>query len=105
VHEEEDVLGMWGPDIFKTSPLSALMQVSSSLILIPPSPLIGLLISGDEADIQLTAAFGAVGAFGYFIYRTRLERPVAARTYPFDGLTKELGGHVAARAEEVEEDE
>ncbi|KAI9639762.1 uncharacterized protein MKK02DRAFT_40087 [Dioszegia hungarica] len=72
-HEEEDVLGMWGPDVHK--------------------------ISGGTAVLSLIAAFSAVGAFAYFLTATRIQRPVAAREYPYGGLEKELGGHVAARPE------
>ncbi|GFZ43895.1 hypothetical protein JCM24511_01615 [Saitozyma sp. JCM 24511] len=79
VHEEEDVLGMWGPDVFS--------------------------ISGGTAVISLIAAFSAIGAFAYLLTSARPLRPVAAREYPYGGLEKELGGHNAARAESEEVDE
>ncbi|KAK8864462.1 hypothetical protein IAR55_001711 [Kwoniella newhampshirensis] len=78
VHEEEDAIGMWGPDVHKTSPWSALLQLS--------------------------IAFGAIGVFATFIINTRLDRPVSARDYPYGGLEKELGGQSVARAEEVDEE-
>lgn len=49
---------------------------------------------------QILGAFTAVGAFGYFLSITRIERPVASRSYPYGGLEKELGGRNAARIEE-----
>ncbi|KAK4683418.1 NADH dehydrogenase (ubiquinone) 1 beta subcomplex subunit 8, partial [Tremellales sp. Uapishka_1] len=78
MHEEEDALGMWSPDVFKTSGPSALLQIS--------------------------LAFGGIAIFGYFLSQTAPSRPVAARSYPFGGLEKELGGKNAARVEEDEED-
>jgi NADH dehydrogenase (ubiquinone) 1 beta subcomplex subunit 8 len=74
VLEEEDRLGMWGPDIHKTTPFSALMQLSLALSL--------------------------VGGFAYILSVTRPESPVAKRDYPYNGLEKELGGHGGARAEQ-----
>ena len=62
---------MWGPDVFE-------MPASSALF-------------------QMTIAFSAVGAFGYLIYKNKLERPVAKRSYPFDGLKEELGGIEACK--------
>jgi hypothetical protein len=40
----------------------------------------------------MAIASSLIAAFGYFIYQTKLERPVAKRSYPFDGLKEELGG-------------
>ncbi|WOO80110.1 uncharacterized protein LOC62_03G003621 [Vanrija pseudolonga] len=79
VHEEEDVLGMWGPDVHKISPGRALAQIG--------------------------IAASLIAAFGYLIYQTAPESPVARREYPYDGLSKELGGWSKARVEEPEVDE
>ncbi|OWZ37050.1 NADH dehydrogenase (ubiquinone) 1 beta subcomplex 8 [Cryptococcus neoformans C23] len=78
VHESEDVLGMWGPDVHKTSWQSALLQ--------------------------LCTAFGLVGAVSYVLIKTRPERPAIARDYPYGGLEKELGGINVARKEQVDEE-
>jgi NADH dehydrogenase (ubiquinone) 1 beta subcomplex subunit 8 len=59
----------------------------------------------DHTDVQILGALGAVGAFGYFLSITRIERPVAPRSYPYGGLEKELGGRNAARIEEESMDE
>ena len=37
-------------------------------------------------------AFSAIAGFGYFIYVSLPERPVAKRSYPYGGLSQELGG-------------
>ncbi|KAL7421825.1 hypothetical protein Q5752_003596 [Cryptotrichosporon argae] len=76
-HEEEDVLGMWGPDVHKTS--------------------------GPSALAQLSGAFALIGVFSYLLYKTRPQRPVAARTYPYGGLEKELGDKLPARVEKEDE--
>ncbi|WVR06962.1 hypothetical protein IAU60_003998 [Kwoniella sp. DSM 27419] len=78
MHEEEDAIGMWGPDVHKTSPWSALRQ--------------------------LAVAFSLIGVAAYGLISTRPERPVAQRSYPYGGLEKELGGIVPARAEPVDEE-
>ncbi|WWC70070.1 uncharacterized protein I206_104016 [Kwoniella pini CBS 10737] len=79
MHESEDVIGMWGPDVHKTTPWSALFQLS--------------------------VAFSLIGVASYALISNRPERPVAQRTYPFNGLEKELGGKdVAARPEEIDEE-
>ncbi|WVQ99455.1 hypothetical protein IAU59_006590 [Kwoniella sp. CBS 9459] len=78
MHEEEDAIGMWGPDVHKTSPWSALLQLS--------------------------IAFSLIGVASYALISTRPERPVAQRSYPYNGLEKELGGQVNARAEQVDEE-
>ncbi|KAK6910033.1 NADH dehydrogenase (ubiquinone) 1 beta subcomplex 8 [Kwoniella mangroviensis CBS 10435] len=78
MHEEEDAIGMWGPDVHKTSPQSALFQLS--------------------------VAFSLIGLASYVLIKNRPERPVAQRTYPYNGLEKELGGQSYARPEEVDEE-
>jgi NADH dehydrogenase (ubiquinone) 1 beta subcomplex subunit 8 len=40
----------------------------------------------------MIVAFSALAGFGYFIYVTLPERPVAKRSYPYGGLSQELGG-------------
>jgi len=77
--EEEDRLGMWGPDVHNIGPGRALLQ--------------------------MTIAFSLVGAFGYVIYNHHLTSPAAPRSYPYGGLVKELGGVNAANVEEPEIDE
>ncbi|KAJ9111540.1 hypothetical protein QFC20_002513 [Naganishia adeliensis] len=66
LHEQEDALSMWSPDVYATSASWALTQM-----------IIG---------------FSALAGFGYFIYATMPERPVAKRSYPYGGLAQELGG-------------
>ncbi|WRT66435.1 uncharacterized protein IL334_003391 [Kwoniella shivajii] len=78
LHEEEDAIGMWGPDVHKTSPSSALLQLS--------------------------IAFSLIGLASFAFISSRPERPVAQRSYPFNGLEKELGGNIVARQEEVDEE-
>ncbi|KAG0169884.1 hypothetical protein DFQ28_002790 [Apophysomyces sp. BC1034] len=65
LHEEDEILGVWGPDIHTYSPYKALGQ--------------------------LTLFFTLLGGFSAFIYKVRPERPCAQRSYPFDGLKEELG--------------
>ncbi|PFH52924.1 hypothetical protein AMATHDRAFT_55791 [Amanita thiersii Skay4041] len=67
LHEQEEVLSMWGPDVAPLPPQTALKQF-------------------------LLAAAGFVG-FGYFIrdYITP-DVPAIRREYPYDGLVTELGG-------------
>ncbi|KAF7727964.1 hypothetical protein EC973_006852 [Apophysomyces ossiformis] len=65
VHEEDEILGVWGPDIHTYSPYKALGQ--------------------------LTLFFALVGGFSAFIYKVQPERPAIKRSYPFDGLKEELG--------------
>ncbi|TYJ54138.1 hypothetical protein B9479_005236 [Cryptococcus floricola] len=79
VHESEDVIGMWGPDVHKTSWQSALLQLSG--------------------------AFGLVGVAAFFLIQTRPERPAVAREYPYNGLEQELGGINVARKEQVDEED
>ncbi|WVO16148.1 hypothetical protein L204_103818 [Cryptococcus depauperatus] len=78
VHESEDVLGMWGPDVHKTSWQSALFQ--------------------------LTTAFSLIGVVAYVLIENRPERPAIARDYPYNGLERELGGVNVARKEQVDEE-
>ncbi|BEI86757.1 hypothetical protein CcaverHIS002_0701030 [Cutaneotrichosporon cavernicola] len=78
VMEEEDYLGMWGPDVFK--------------------------IGGGAALLALTAALGLVGAFGWFVYETSPPLKAVRREYPYGGLEKALGGYPARKEQDdVEE--
>jgi hypothetical protein len=74
-----------------------------SLYVSPPTLIIP--DTGTNTDPQILGAFGAVGVFGYFLSISRIERPVAQRSYPYGGLEKELGGRNAARIEEEAMDE
>lgn len=58
------------------------------------------LFSVLSTDPQLVAAFSAIGVFALFLNATRLQSPVAKRSYPYAGLESELGGRNAARVEE-----
>ncbi|KLT43981.1 hypothetical protein CC85DRAFT_284023 [Cutaneotrichosporon oleaginosum] len=78
VLEEEDRLGMWGPDVHK--------------------------IGGGPALVALLSALGLVGVFGWFVSQNTLPLQAARRTYPHGGLEKALGGYAARKEEdEVEE--
>ncbi|KXN80889.1 hypothetical protein AN958_06933 [Leucoagaricus sp. SymC.cos] len=69
LHEQEEVLSMWGPDI-------------------PPAGL-----TAQSALRQLLAAFAAFATLGFVIKNYGIpERPAVPRTFPYDGLVKELGG-------------
>ncbi|KAK2463438.1 hypothetical protein APHAL10511_004524 [Amanita phalloides] len=73
LHEQEEVLSMWGPDPAPLPPQKALKQF-------------------------LLAAAGFVGV-GYFIKEKGVpEIPAVRREYPYEGLVVELGGQ-QARAE------
>ncbi|KAF9560475.1 hypothetical protein CPC08DRAFT_708033 [Agrocybe pediades] len=82
LHEQEEVLSMWGPDIPPIEPNAALRQF-------------------------LLALSGFV-AFGFTVKYVLLPgAPAVRREYPFDGLVKELGGleENKARQEAVDTDE
>lgn len=67
LHEQDEVLSMWGPDIPPLSPYKALAQFS-------------------------IAALGFVG-FGFLVKEVLTPDPPAMRrTYPYSGLVAELGG-------------
>lgn len=70
LHEQDDVLGVWAPDVHKTPAFSALLQI-------------------------LTAA-GGFGAFAAVIYLSFPGRPANPRTYPREGLATELGSELVA---------
>ena len=66
MHEEDEVLSMWGPDISVVPPRTALFQFT-------------------------LAVLGFVG-FGFFVNSIVPDRPAVPRQYPFSGLITELGG-------------
>ncbi|KAL0096456.1 hypothetical protein J3Q64DRAFT_1707759 [Phycomyces blakesleeanus] len=69
VHEEDEIMGVWAPDLHTYSPYKALAQIG--------------------------VFFASMAAFAGFIYKVNPERPVIQRTYPFGGLTEELGAREA----------
>ncbi|PPQ98330.1 hypothetical protein CVT26_013586 [Gymnopilus dilepis] len=80
LHEQEEVLSMWGPDVPPIDPNAALRQF-------------------------LYAVAGFV-TFGLTVKYVLLpEPPAVRRQYPFDGLVKELGGLEENKARPVEQDE
>ncbi|KAI5122768.1 hypothetical protein M0805_009850 [Coniferiporia weirii] len=66
LHEKDEIYSMWGLDVPKVSPKTALFQfgVAASL-------------------------FGSIMLFAYLVTP---EMPAVPRSYPFDGLVRELGG-------------
>ncbi|KAF8813308.1 hypothetical protein BYT27DRAFT_6365973 [Phlegmacium glaucopus] len=66
LHEQEEVLSMWGPD---------------------PAP-----IPIEDARRQFLMAVVGFIAFGFLVKAITPEPPAIRREYPFDGLIKELGG-------------
>lgn len=69
LHEQEEVLSMWGPDV----------------------PRAGL--TAQSALVQLLGAFAGFATLGFVIKNYGVpERPAAPRDFPYDGLVKELGG-------------
>ncbi|KAF9485171.1 hypothetical protein BDN70DRAFT_871557 [Pholiota conissans] len=66
LHEQEEVLSMWGPDAPPLDPNSAMRQF-------------------------LVAVAGFV-TVGFIINAITPDPPAIRREYPFDGLVKELGG-------------
>ncbi|CEG74814.1 hypothetical protein RMATCC62417_09961 [Rhizopus microsporus] len=65
LHEEDEIMGVWAPDLHEYSPRKALAQ--------------------------LAFFFGVVGAVAGLVYKTYPESPAAKRTYPYDGLKEEFG--------------
>ncbi|ORX62370.1 hypothetical protein DM01DRAFT_1315817 [Hesseltinella vesiculosa] len=65
VHEEDELYGVWAPDLHTYSPYKALAQLA-------------------------LAASVLAGVAG-IIYKTHPESPAVKRTYPYDGLKKSLG--------------
>ncbi|UZJ52549.1 hypothetical protein CBS101457_001869 [Exobasidium rhododendri] len=66
LHEQDDILGVWAPDVFP--------------------------ISGATALKQFLVAVGVACGFASLVYFTLPDRPAQPRTYPRDGLLAELGG-------------
>ncbi|OBZ84993.1 NADH dehydrogenase [ubiquinone] 1 beta subcomplex subunit 8, mitochondrial [Choanephora cucurbitarum] len=65
VHEEDEIMGVWAPDLHTYSP--------------------------HKAAAQLALAFGIFGGIATLVYKTYPESPVVKRTYPYNGLTEEFG--------------
>ncbi|CEH18391.1 NDUFB8 [Ceraceosorus bombacis] len=65
LHESDDELSVWAPDVHK--------------------------ISGPSALFQFSIAAACMGAFAGLVYLTYPEKPAIPRVYPDDGLVKALG--------------
>ncbi|KAI9318202.1 hypothetical protein BX666DRAFT_2018875 [Dichotomocladium elegans] len=65
LHEEDEILGVWGPDLHSYSTWKALGQL-------------GLFVA-------------SMAGLSFVVYNTYPDRPAVKRTYPFDGLKAELG--------------
>ncbi|ORZ09175.1 hypothetical protein BCR42DRAFT_423888 [Absidia repens] len=65
VHEEDEIMGVWAPDLHTYSPFKAIAQ--------------------------LTLFAGLFTAFAGLVYTSYPERPAVKRTYPNDGLKESLG--------------
>ncbi|ETS64995.1 hypothetical protein PaG_00443 [Moesziomyces aphidis] len=74
LHEQDDVLSVWAPDVHAVPASSALRQ--------------------------FIVAIGVVGVFGSIVYAATPEKPALPRTYPRDGLAAELGGEQVAAPKE-----
>ncbi|KAG6334645.1 hypothetical protein ID866_4441 [Astraeus odoratus] len=80
VHEYDEVLSMWGPDIPHVPPRQALFQFS--------------------------LAVSAFVAFGLACkYALLPERPTVPREYPYSGLVRELGGLEENKARELTDED
>lgn len=67
IHEQEELLSMWGPDVPVVDPHTAMRHFA--------------------------VAFAGFVGFGFFVkYFMTLEPPAIRREYPYNGLIKELGG-------------
>merc|ERR1712093_555956 len=64
--ESDDTLSMWAPDVHK--------------------------IPASKAAFHLSVAAGCIALFASLVYVATPERPGIKRTYPYDGLVKELSG-------------
>ncbi|KAI7877318.1 uncharacterized protein EV154DRAFT_525497 [Mucor mucedo] len=78
VHEEDELYGVWAPDLHHYSPIKAASQL---------------------------ALFATIMAtFATVVYKFYPERPVVQRTYPYNGLSEEFGereGDIRRRAARV----
>ncbi|PWO00424.1 hypothetical protein FA09DRAFT_285076, partial [Tilletiopsis washingtonensis] len=70
LHEQDDVLGVWAPDVHDVPPASAVRQFGLAAL--------------------IAAAFAGV------VYMSVPDRPAALRSYPRGGLAKELGSELVA---------
>lgn len=79
IHEYDEVLSMWGPDVSQVPPRKALFQFS--------------------------LAVSAFVAFGFLCnYALVPDRPTVPREYPYSGLVRELGGLEENKARESTDD-
>ncbi|KAH7884448.1 Ndufb8, NADH dehydrogenase 19kDa subunit [Phlebopus sp. FC_14] len=79
IHENDEVLSMWGPDVSVVPPQRALFHFS--------------------------LAVSAFVGFGFLCkYALVPERPTVPREYPFSGLVRELGGLEENKAREATDD-
>ncbi|KAI8073445.1 uncharacterized protein B0P05DRAFT_548550 [Gilbertella persicaria] len=65
LHEEDEIMGVWAPDLHTYSPR--------------------------KAAAQLALAFGILAGVSGIVYKTYPESPAVKRTYPYNGLTEEFG--------------
>ncbi|SAM01316.1 hypothetical protein [Absidia glauca] len=82
VHEEDEVMGVWAPDLHTYSPYKAVAQ--------------------------LAMFAGVIASFVGVVYTTYPDRPAVKRTYPEDGLKKSLGfreGDIRPRGARTEDSE
>ncbi|KAI8981849.1 hypothetical protein BDF20DRAFT_863590 [Mycotypha africana] len=83
LHEEDELFGVWAPDLHHYSPYKALFQFGLA-----------------------TAIFAT---FAGIVYKTYPDKPAVPRTYPYNGLTEEFGareGDIRPRGARIgEEDE
>ncbi|KAL4064411.1 hypothetical protein V8B97DRAFT_2006505 [Scleroderma yunnanense] len=79
IHEYDEVLSMWGPDVAHVPPRKALFQFS--------------------------LAVSAFVGFGFLCkYALVPDRPTVPREYPYSGLVRELGGLEENKAREFTDD-
>ncbi|KAH7107160.1 hypothetical protein BKA62DRAFT_686150 [Auriculariales sp. MPI-PUGE-AT-0066] len=80
LHAEDDALGIWSPDVPHVPPQRALFHFMIA--------------------VSLFVGYAAL------VPALQVEPPVARRSYPYDGLSKELGGleQNKARAEAVDDE-
>ncbi|KAG0746262.1 hypothetical protein G6F57_008668 [Rhizopus arrhizus] len=82
LHEEDEIMGVWAPDLHEYSPRKALAQ--------------------------LALFAGAIASVAGIVYKTYPESPAVKRTYPYNGLTEEFGareGDIRPRGARVGNDE
>ncbi|EJU04922.1 hypothetical protein DACRYDRAFT_20508 [Dacryopinax primogenitus] len=68
VHEQDEVLTVWAPDVYP--------------------------VSGPSAIFQFSMACLVFTAFGVILSFVRPDRPAVPREYPYNGLAEHLGGEI-----------